>query len=236
MLIDTIMSRMHQLSENQHSLYNLRVNTNRDYMSIGVPSSKVRTLFNEFRKRIKDMMVIDRIQLAESLYKQGYEELGIFANAILSLDKRGLIPMHVGYLDTMPNFFRGWYVTDDFTINILQPLLTFNPDQILELCGKWHNSEITWKRRASAVLFVRKIGFSGLFLDQLLEIVPKFYKDPEPMVQKALGWAIKDNLPKGKKRLLPILRELHESGADSSMMRIAIKGLSAEEKRCIYGG
>jgi hypothetical protein len=67
-------------------------------------------------------------------------------------------------LDEHLNHFRGWGPTDDFCINVLQPLLWKYPRQTLALLQQWNRSENPWKRRASVVVFTRKVGASGKFI------------------------------------------------------------------------
>ncbi|MFX1562648.1 MAG: DNA alkylation repair protein, partial [Promethearchaeota archaeon] len=87
-----------------------------------------------------------------------------------------------------------------------------------------------WKRRASVVAFVRKIGSSGSFTDEVLEFCEKLILDEEEIVQKGVGWALKDNLPGAKNRIIEYIKSLKRNGISSTIILYAIRDLKGKER------
>lgn len=63
-----------------------------------------------------------------------------------------------------------------------------------------------WKRRVSVVAFVRKIGESGKFTNEALMLCENLIWDKEDMVQKGVGWCLKDVMRGDKKKFLIMLK------------------------------
>lgn len=87
-----------------------------------------------------------------------------------------------------------------------------------------------WKRRASVVAFVRKIGKSGEFVDEALELCDNLIWDEEDLVRKGVGWALKDNMRGAKMRVLDYVKSLRREGVSSTITLYAIRDLKGKER------
>jgi 3-methyladenine DNA glycosylase AlkD len=147
------------------------------------------------------------------------------AVAVLALSARDLTPAHFAALDRMADDFRGWSHVDDFCITVVQPLLDRHPQKTIAQLERWSHSPDRWKRRTSVVAFVRKTGESGRYTDTVLALADRLAFDPEDLVQKGVGWALKDNMRGSPERILAFVKDLRRRGAPATVTLYAIRDL-----------
>jgi 3-methyladenine DNA glycosylase AlkD len=119
---------------------------------------------------------------------------------------------------------------DGFCIDVLQPLLLKYPEEVLKIVRKWNGAESLWKRRASVVVFTRKVGESGRFTDEALELCDNLVWDGEDYVRKGVGWALKDSMRGNKKKVLEYVKELRRKGVSAIITLYAIRDLKDKER------
>jgi 3-methyladenine DNA glycosylase AlkD len=204
---------------------------NADFLSYGLKAVDHKVVWMAYRKAIQRLPLRGRLYLARWLVLQGYAEPVNFANAVLSISVQELGHSDFDYLDEQLNHFHGWGHVDDFCINVLQPLLWKYPKQTLSLLQNWNRSENLWKRRASVVVFVRKVGASGQFTAPALELCENLLGDKEDLVQKGVGWALKDLMRGDKDRVLDYVKSLRRRGISATITLYAIRGLKGIERQ-----
>ena len=79
------------------------------------------------------------------------------------------------------------------------------------------------------VAFVRKIGSSGEFTDIVLKFCDNLIWGKEDLVQKGVGWALKDNMPSARKRVLDYVKALRQKGVSSVITLYAIRDVKGKE-------
>jgi len=129
--------------------------------------------------------------------------------------------------------FRGWSHVDDFCIDVAQPLLATHPAATLELLDRWSHSPNRWKRRASVVTFVRKVGESGTFTDTVLDFSERLAWDSEDLVRKGVGWALKDSLRGAPERVTEYVKSLRRRGAPAVVTLYAIRDLRGTARAAV---
>jgi 3-methyladenine DNA glycosylase AlkD len=77
---------------------------------------------------------------------------------------------------------------------------------------------------------VRRIGACGEFTDEALEFCDNLIWDEEEIVQKGVGWALKDSLSGAKERVLDYIKELRRKGIPSTITLYAIRDLKGKER------
>ena len=90
-------------------------------------------------------------------------------------------------------------------------------------------------RRASVVLFTRKVALSGKYNDVALEHCESLKHDAEDLVQKGVGWSLKDLMRSDKKRILKYVMSLREQGVSSVVTLYALRDIKGEERAKILG-
>lgn len=200
------------------------------YKSRKINTAKLRSVARSFKKRLLGMSEDERHRLALSLYKNKQDGTDLFATYIVNLGINEVTPDRFQILDLYTDNFTGWGVTDDFCLNVIQPLLLKYHQEVLSLLRKWNKSENPWKRRASVVAFVRKIGESGKFTEDCLELCGNLLNDPERLVKQGVGWALKDTLRGDKERIIKYIIDLRKLGVSSTITLYAIRDLKGKER------
>jgi 3-methyladenine DNA glycosylase AlkD len=186
-----------------------------------------------FRPRILSLSLEDRLQAAEALLAKQIGELGHAGIYILALSSEDLGPKQFNYLDRQIDHFRGWSHVDHFCSDVMQPVLWRFPEESIALHETWVGAENKWRRRSSVVTFTRKVGESGQFTDQVLSLCDQLIWDSEDLVQKGVGWALKDNLRGDHNKVLAYIKELRRIGVPSTITLYAIRDLKGEERQAI---
>lgn len=145
-----------------------------------------------------------------------------FAEALLPsdyLDEKGLgielLARHVGELRPkhMAVFRRwlragwsaNWATTDSICGFLLGPLIVDRPALAVKLL-KWAKDGNMWVRRASAVALIRSVA-RGTQLDIAYLVAQQLHEDPADLIQKAVGWLLREAGKADPRRLEKYLRE-----------------------------
>ncbi len=203
------------------------------YLSYGLRAAEFRRIIKAFRQRILALPLEDRLDLAARLLGEHVGELGHAGIRVVALGVEELGPGHFGLLDRLADHFRSWSHVDHFCGDVMQALLGRFKRPVLKLLGEWSRSPNRWKRRASVVIFTRKVGESGEFTDECLRLCDRLIKDPEDIVQKGVGWALKDSLRSSPERILPYIKQLRRAGVASTITLYAIRDLKGAERRSV---
>jgi 3-methyladenine DNA glycosylase AlkD len=202
-----------------------------EYLSYGLKASEFRQMMKEFHPRLLKLSLQERMVLAERLLKEHIGELGHIGLYILMLSVKDLGPEHFARLDGLPQHFRSWSHVDSLSLGVMQPLLWRYRRETLGLLEEWSRSPIRWKRRASVVTFVRKAAQSGEFTEEVVHFCDNLIGDKEDIVQKGVGWALKDNLQSAPNRILPYIKDLRRRGVSSTITLYAIRDLKGAKRR-----
>ena len=206
-----------------------KFNKNDEFVALGLNTSTWRAIMRSFRPRIKTLSLDERLQLAEILFAQGEGWLGHSAIYVLAISAGDLGPEHFEGLDRMADAFTGWSHVDDVCISILLA----HREETLGLLERWNGSPNRWKRRASVVAFVRKIGGSGEFTDDALRLCDNLVHDPEDLVRKGVGWALKDVMRGDPDRVLAYVKDLRRRGVSAVITLYAIRDLKGRDREDI---
>lgn len=201
-----------------------------EWVSYGLKTAVFGEVMRGFRARFKAMPLEERLELAAALLAERVGEMGHAGIDVLAMSVRELGPVQFPRLDRMLDDFTGWSHVDDFCISVLQPVLLAHPAETLALLRQWNRSPNRWKRRTSVVAFVRKVGQSGRFTDEALELCENLVRDPEDLVQKGVGWALKDVMRGDRERALSYVKELRRRGVSAVITLYAIRDLKGRER------
>ena len=108
-----------------------------------------------------------------------------------------------------------WATTDAICGLLIGPLVAANPRLAGEVAG-WAGHRNMWVRRASIVGLI-PIARRGIALDTLYRTARKLHRDDEDLIQKAVGWA---------------LREAGKSDMDRLERYLRLTGREFRERRC----
>ena|SRR3989338_7401026 len=203
------------------------------YVSYGVSARDFRQIVKEHRLDFKKLSSKEALKLARLFYESGVEDQIYMGNYVASLRNEIFSPSNLGILDRALENFHTWGTIDDFCVHVLEPLLRKYPRQTFALLKRWNKSKNMWKRRASVVAYARKAGRSGKFSRQALALCENLIWDKEDLVQKGVGWCLKDVMRGDKKRVLEYVSKLRQRGVPATITLYAMRDLRGLERERI---
>jgi 3-methyladenine DNA glycosylase AlkD len=203
----------------------LRFHRHDQYRCYGLKTANLRAIWRQHRERIRALPMPDRLAMADELVALDIGELSHTGVHLLALSTAQLEVEHLEVVDRMLDRFRSWSLVDHLCGDVLQPLLARFPAPVLEQSQTWSRATSRWKRRASVVVFTRKATRDGAHLEHALDLCRRLAFDPADIVQKGVGWALKDSLRWTPDVVLPIVKELRRAGAPSTVVLYAIRNL-----------
>ena len=207
--------------------------------SYGLYEEEGRAVFKQAMSGIATLSLSERFALARLLLKSHIEEQGHLAMAVLRTGLHEITPKHFDQLDKLLDDFTSWSIVDDFATgkgSITAFLLSRNPKETLRLHEQWVRSSNMWKRRASVVTFTRKTASGGGYVGETLRFCEALMYDTEELVQKGVGWALKDTIragPAAKRRVLALVKRMRREGLPSTIRLYAIRDLRGAERAAI---
>jgi len=205
----------------------------------GLTAGRTRDIFV---RRIGDVAPLDldaRLELARLLLESHFEEEGHIALGVLRMSVDQLTPEHFGTLDALLDDFCTWTEVDDFATGkggVTAILLSRYPTETMRLHETWNSSANMWKRRTSVVTFTRKTASDGGYVNETLRFCEALMHDTEDLVQKSVGWALKDTIRAGsaaKRRVLALVKRMRREGLPSTITLYAIRDLKGAERAAI---
>ena len=201
------------------------------HKSYGIKTPALIELIRTYRDVFKKISLEEKLDLARAFFKSGLSEQSTFGIVVLEHGVKQMELAHFDFLDEMADCLNNWGTTDGFSLYIMQPLLKAYPKETLNLLKKWNRSESLWKRRASVVVFTRRVGMNGQFTDEVLELCDNLIWDEEDMVRKGVGWALKDCMRGDRDKVLNYVKSLRRRGVSAVITLYAIRDLKGKERK-----
>ncbi|MBA3253984.1 MAG: DNA alkylation repair protein [Pseudomonadota bacterium] len=195
----------------------------------------MRHVIARHRAEIRDLSLQDKLDLATKLIGSGYGEQKSVALHVLEPISSCFMPDRFDVLDGLIRGLHGWSKIDSFTGSLLRDVLERHPKELVKLVRQWNSDSDLWMRRASVVLFTRKVALSGRYNDVALEHCENLKHDAEDLVLKGVGWSLKDLMRSDKKRILEYVISLREQGVSSVVTLYALRDTKGDERARILG-
>jgi 3-methyladenine DNA glycosylase AlkD len=125
-----------------------------------------------------------------------------------------------------------WADHDALVSYLLGPLLVADPTRARRAVA-WAASSDRWHRRASAVSLIRGLRV-GLFAGEARVVTERLLADRDDMVQKGLGWMLREWAKYRPAEAVPVLFEIRER-ASRLVLRTACEKLGPVDRRRILG-
>ncbi len=153
---------------------------------------KVRALGKEYVRKFKEEKYdIDKVlQLTQKLFMTARMEEVTLALEILRHYHNIYTPQLFSVFNSWVEHLTNWAHTDDFAAHHISRLLSKDKNLFNELL-KWAESPNRWVRRSSVVSLVPEAR-KGNMLSEVFKISSRLMKDKDYMVQKGVGWLLKE--------------------------------------------
>lgn len=207
------------------------------YKAYGVRMPERKAIYKEHKQNIRQLTVGEQINLAEQLIQSGWGEQQTMGLYILQpLAKKHFLPDTFEQIDGWMRHLHGWSKVDEFAGTFLRDILFLYPDALLVWVRKWNQEPDMWLRRLSVVIFTRKVALSGQFTAVALEMCDNLIQAKEDLVQKGVGWALKDLMKADKELVLTYVRQLRKDNVSSTITLYAIRDLKGQERKDFLSG
>ena len=160
---------------------------------IGCRLPDVRTVARKYRKMLKDdgWTYDDLLRLAEELLKKdSFEERTVAFSMVASMKKDFRKSDFRIFERWLNKYVTNWAHTDDLAPRIIAEMVG-RWTELQKDVFKWTKSRNRWVRRAAAVTYVPH-GRRGRYHKQIFKTANAMLGDPDDMVQKGVGWMLKE--------------------------------------------
>ena len=195
----------------------------------GVRTVHLHRIVRDLYKRVKGWRAADRNRLCTAMWKNRKLEESI---AVCHLYRRFACEcaecefrLFERWLD---RFVMTWATCDGLSTWLLAASLQNEPKLIGELAG-WTTSPNRWRRRSSAVSLLQEAK-SGRNLDVILDIATRLAGDRDDMVEKGVGWLLKETYPQHPLAVVGFLRENRARFSRTTLRYAAEKMTPAHRK------
>ena len=193
----------------------------------------VRHLAREiFRDHRGDWAVGDAVAFADDLIRDRYLEVKSVGIEVLSLYRRQFSPAQLAVWKRWlaRNDSANWASTDAICGCLIGPLIVAHPS-LAPRVAAWSNHRNLWVRRAPAVALIPPVR-RGLALDLAYTVARALQGDREDLIQKAVGWMLREA---GKRDGIRLERYLRQQGSATprTTVRYAIERLPPRQRAAV---
>jgi 3-methyladenine DNA glycosylase AlkD len=160
----------------------------------GISAEELRRIAREFHPRVKELSVAARERLCTNLWATGKLEDGALACYLYyRFEKQCGAREFALFTRWLDRYVHNWAHTDGLSVRLLGVCIANDPALIDDL-DAWTRSKNRWKRRAAAVALIHSAK-RGKHTRAIFCIAAPLIEDPDEMVQKGVGWLLKETYP-----------------------------------------
>ncbi len=197
----------------------------------GVKTPIVRQIAKKYFREIKNWKKKEILNSINSLLKSGYNEEFTIGTQWLGEIKNKLEEKDFISLKKFADYINNWSKCDDFCLRVLSHFIVKYPKFKQEL-KSWTQSKNRWKRRISAVSFIKGGSLWKIhpdYLEDVFWIAEKLLKDEDDLVQKGYGWMLKVTAEDHQKEVFDFVMK-NKKEMPRTALRYAIEKMPSELK------
>ena len=199
----------------------------------GVRAPDVKRIAAAVYKAVKPWPVAGRNKLCDELWSSGkFEEGGISIYVYRRFRKQCAAPEFKLFERWVDRYVRNWAHCDGVSSWLLAGCIENDPSLIARL-EPWVLSRNRWKRRAAAVSLLQEAK-QGRNPDAIFKTAGARLEDPDDMVQKGVGWLLKETYPKRPREVVRFL-EPRKKGATRLLLRYAAEKMTPTDRARVLG-
>jgi 3-methyladenine DNA glycosylase AlkD len=197
--------------------------------SRGWRTPEIRRLARRFTKVILAEEGLDYlVQVADNLFHGDVLEEKVLAVLLLERCAGDCTAAHFKLFESWLDRVSTWADHDGLVQYIIGPMIAADPRRVRRVFV-WARSRNRWHRRASAVALLRGVN-QGMFWDEVQQITEALLEDDDDMVQKGLGWLLRETARYDGPRTMPLLMAIRER-APRLVLRTACERLTAAQRK-----
>lgn len=155
----------------------------------GLSAPQEKEITKQFYPRVKGDLPLAVDVAGELIESRVLEEASVGIRLLRRMTRR-FTPEIFDVFDGWVDYLTNWANTDGLAAWLISETVRLDPS-IVERLLQWTGSENRWRRRAAAVSLV-PIARRGEMLEEAFEIADRLMADGDDMVQKGVGWLLKE--------------------------------------------
>jgi 3-methyladenine DNA glycosylase AlkD len=199
--------------------------------SHGWYTAKLRSEAVRFRRSIRKEFGLDfLLQVADELFSGRVLEEKVFAVFLLEklTDEFGDAEFRM-FESWLPRI-SSWADHDGLVHYLIAPMVATKPERTARVF-RWAKFRDRWHRRAACVALIQGAR-KKMFFPEIKRLSDLLLSDPDDMVQKGLGWLLRETAKVDAKRTVPYLMSIRER-APRLVLRTACETLPAATRKRI---
>ena len=129
------------------------------------------------------------------------------------------------------NRISSWADHDGLVHYLIAPMIAAKPSRT-KAVFRWAKSRDRWHRRAACVSLIRGARAKMFFYPEIVRLADVLLSDPDDMVQKGLGWLLRETAKYDAKRTVPYLMRIRDR-APRLVLRTACETLAHPKRKRI---
>lgn len=197
----------------------------------GVRGVDIRDVARLVYREVKGWPAKQRDQLCEALWKTGRLETGALVSHLYRRFRKQCGAREFALFERwIDRYVHNWAHTDGVASWLLSACVENEP-ALIERLFLWTRSKNRWKRRAAAVALLQEAK-QGRHTEAIFRMAEALFPDADPMVQKGVGWLLKETYANKPDATVAFLNE-RKAEASRVTLRYAAEKMSAEDKRMV---
>ena len=195
----------------------------------GVRSAKLHRISASLYREIKRWPKAERDQFMLALWESGKLEEGVIVSHVYRRFSKDFGEREFATFEKWLNrYVHNWAHCDGVASWLLAGAIRNQP-RLIEKLAPWTKSKNRWKRRAAAVALLQEAK-AGRNTESIFEICTLLRHDPDDMVQKGVGWILKEAYPKRPCEVIAYLDDWR-ARAPRLLLRIAAEKMTAQDRQ-----
>ncbi|HLH08579.1 MAG TPA: DNA alkylation repair protein [Terriglobales bacterium] len=170
------------------------------------------------------------VQVADKLFRGRILEEKIFAVLMLQNQTAQFGNQEFRIFESWLDRVTSWADHDCLVHYVLGPMILADPAR-LKAVFQWAKSPNRWRRRASAVGLIHCARKKTQF-EQITKLSDQLLQDQEDMVQKGIGWLLRETAKADPVKAIPYLMKIRQP-APRLVLRTACEKLAPEDRERI---
>ena len=196
--------------------------------SHGWYTGDLRHLAAAYRREIlKDQGIEVLVRVADLLFAGRVLEEKVFGVLLLEKSTSAFDDSHFTLFESWIDRISSWADHDGLVHYLIAPMIAAEPGRARKVF-QWAKSPDRWHRRAACVALIQG-SRQRQFFTQIMRLSKLLLDDQDDMVQKGLGWLLRETAKADPKRTVPFLLKIRDD-APRLVIRTACETLSAVQK------
>jgi 3-methyladenine DNA glycosylase AlkD len=199
--------------------------------SHGWYTAKLRDVAVRCRRRIREDFSLDfLLQVADKLFAGRVLEEKVFAVFLLETMTEEFGDAEFRLFESWLPRISSWADHDGLVHYLIAPMVAAKPDRTGRVF-RWAKSRNRWHRRAACVALIQGTR-QKMFFPEIKRLSNLLLSDEDDMVQKGLGWLLRETAKADAKRTVPYLMSIRER-SPRLVLRTACETLPAAARKKI---